>query len=63
MWFYWAINVGSLGGALTVVLEHKVGFWSSYLLPLIAFFGALVVIIVGRRRYILRKPQGSILLD
>ena len=63
MWFYWAINVGSLGGALTVVLEHKVGFWSSYLLPLIAFFGALVVIIVGRRRYVLRKPQGSILLD
>jgi len=63
MWFYWAINVGSLGGVLTVVLEHKVGFWSSYLLPLCAFVVALGVVLFGRRLYILRKPQGSILLD
>ena len=63
MWFYWAINVGSLGGVLTVILEHKVGFWSAYMLPLIAFFVALTVVVLGRRLYILRKPQGSIVLD
>jgi hypothetical protein len=63
MWFYWAINLGSLGSCITVVLEHKVGFWSSYLLPLIAFFFALAIVICGRGKYVLRKPQGSILLD
>jgi hypothetical protein len=63
MWFYWAINLGSLGGILTVLLEHNVGFWSSYLLPLCAFIVALVVILLGRRFYVLRKPQGSIILD
>jgi len=63
MWFYFAINLGSLGSILTALMEHKVGFWSAYLLPLIAFVVALVVVIYGRKRYILRKPQGSVIVD
>jgi len=63
MWFYFAINVGSLGSVLTALMEHKVGFWSAYLLPLIAFLVALVVVVLGRRTYILRRPQGSVILD
>jgi proton-dependent oligopeptide transporter, POT family len=63
MYFYFAINVGSLGSALTAVMEHKIGFWSAYVLPLISFVGAMVIVIAGRRTYILRKPQGSVTLD
>src|SRR5271154_2532339 len=28
LYFYMAINLGSLGGVGTVMLEHKVGFWA-----------------------------------
>jgi hypothetical protein len=63
LWFYFAINVGALGSAITAVLEHKVGFWAAYLLPLCAFFVALAVLVVGRRQYVIRAPQGSVILD
>jgi len=63
MYFYFAINIGSLGSILTTLLEHNVGFWSAYLLPLCAFAVALTIVIWGKKRYVLRKPQGSILLD
>lgn len=63
MYFYLAINVGSLGGVITTLLEHKVGFWAAYVLPLCSFFVALIVAISGRKQYILRKPQGSIVLN
>jgi proton-dependent oligopeptide transporter, POT family len=63
MYFYFAINLGSLTGLLTVLLEHRVGFWAAYTLPLSAFVVALAVAIGGRHVYILRKPQGSIILD
>ncbi|KAF1947027.1 oligopeptide transporter [Clathrospora elynae] len=32
MW-YWMINIGSLGGLATTLLEKYVGFWAAYLLP------------------------------
>jgi proton-dependent oligopeptide transporter, POT family len=63
MYFYLAVNLGSLAGVITVILEHSVGFWAAYVPPLCAFIFALLVIILGRRRYVLRKPQGSIVLD
>ena len=63
MYFYLAINVGSFAGILTIILEHSVGFWAAYTLPLSAFIVGLLVIILGRRKYVRRKPTGSILLD
>jgi dipeptide/tripeptide permease len=63
MYFYFAINLGSLGSIITTTLEHKVGFWAAYAVPLFAFSVALVVALGGRRMYILRRPQGSIILD
>jgi proton-dependent oligopeptide transporter, POT family len=63
MYFYLAINVGSLGGIITTILEHRVGFWAAYVLPLCSFFVALAIAVGGRRQYILRKPQGSIVLN
>lgn len=63
MYFYFAINIGSLAGVITIILEHKVGFWAGYVPPLGAFIFAFLIIILGRRKYILRKPQGSVVLD
>lgn len=63
MYFYLAINVGSLGGVITTILEHRVGFWAAYVLPLCSFFVALAVAIGGRNQYVLRKPQGSVVLN
>jgi proton-dependent oligopeptide transporter, POT family len=63
MYFYFAINLGSLGSLITATLEHKVGFWAAYTVPLVAFAAALAIVLGGRRKYVLRKPQGSILLD
>lgn len=57
--FYWAINIGSLSAIATTELERNVDFWPAFLLPF-AFFGvAIVVLIIGRKKYIVRKPEGS----
>lgn len=61
MYFYFAINLGSLGSIVTALAEHNVGFWLSYLLPLCAFFVALTIAVGGRNKYVLRKPQGSVI--
>jgi proton-dependent oligopeptide transporter, POT family len=63
MYFYFAINLGSLGGIATVALEHTVGFWSSYLLPLCGFLVAFCVLIWGRKMYMLRLPNSTVILD
>ena len=63
MYFYFAINLGSLGGILTTILEHKVAFWAAYTPPVGMFIIALCIVIWGKRKYVLRKPTGSVILD
>ena len=63
MYFYFAINLGSFGGIATVALEHTVGFWAAYLLPLCAFFVAFGVLVWGRKKYIVRRPDSTVILD
>lgn len=61
--FYWCINIGSLSSIATVWLELKVDFWAAYLLPFCFFFIAIVVLVVGRKKYVVRPPSGSVLLE
>ena len=61
--FYWCINIGSLSSIATVWLELKIDFWAAYLLPFCFFFIAIVVLVVGRKKYIVRPPSGSVLLE
>ncbi|CAF0902767.1 unnamed protein product [Adineta steineri] len=62
-WFYWAINLGALSSIITTNIEKYHSFWLAYLIPLIVFMGAIIVLIVGRRRYIRAPPNGSLLIQ
>ena len=61
-WFYWAINLGALSSLLTTNIEKYHSFWLAYLMPLIVFIGSIIVLLVGRHRYIRNPPSGSLIL-
>ncbi|KAJ2008530.1 peptide transporter ptr2 [Coemansia thaxteri] len=61
-WFYWAINVGGLSAIATTELEANVDFWPAYLLPTLMFVLCIAVFWLGRKRYIVNKPTGSIVI-
>ncbi|GAD96295.1 MFS peptide transporter Ptr2, putative [Paecilomyces variotii No. 5] len=63
MIFYGCINIGSLSLLATPYMELYIGFWSAYLLCLCMFFCGTAVLIVGRKYYIVRPPQGSIITN
>ncbi|KAI9479898.1 peptide transporter ptr2 [Coemansia sp. RSA 989] len=61
-WFYWAINVGGLSAIATTELEANVDFWPAYLLPTLMFVVCVVVFVLGRKKYVITKPTGSIVV-
>ncbi|KAF2831161.1 PTR2-domain-containing protein [Ophiobolus disseminans] len=63
MIFYWCINVGSLSLLATPYLERDRDFWSAYLLCLCVFFVGTLVLVLGRKVYVVRPPQGSIITN
>jgi proton-dependent oligopeptide transporter, POT family len=63
MIFYLCINIGSLSGIITTSLEHRGGFWAAYLLALCFFVVGLVVLVLGRKMYVVKPPKGSIIAD
>ncbi|GAQ05517.1 peptide transporter PTR2 [Aspergillus lentulus] len=63
MIFYGCINLGSLSLLATPYMERDIGFWSGYLLCLCMFACGTLVLIVGRKYYVVRPPQGSIITD
>ncbi|KAK2744655.1 peptide transporter ptr2 [Onygenales sp. PD_40] len=60
--FYMCINIGSLSPIATTSLELHVNFWAAYLLPACMFVVGFVVLIVGKRYYIVRPPRGSVII-
>ncbi|KAJ5893140.1 hypothetical protein N7504_009831 [Penicillium tannophilum] len=63
MIFYGCINVGSLSLLATPYMELYIGFWSGYLLCLCMFAVGTLTLILGRKYYVVRPPQGSIITD
>ncbi|KAI8939857.1 hypothetical protein NX059_003592 [Plenodomus lindquistii] len=63
MIFYWCINVGSLSLLATPYMERDCDFWSAFLLCLCIFFVGTLVLVLGRKVYVVRPPQGSIITD
>ncbi|KAJ2705300.1 peptide transporter ptr2 [Coemansia sp. IMI 203386] len=61
-WFYWSINVGGLSAIATTELEANVDFWPAYLLPTLMFVMCIVVFWLGRKKYVVTKPNGSIVI-
>ncbi|KAF2736613.1 di/tri peptide transporter 2 [Polyplosphaeria fusca] len=63
MVFYFCINVGCLALLPTPYMELYVDFWPAYLLCLGVFCIGTVVLVLGRKVYIVRPPQGSVIVD
>ncbi|CZR69416.1 probable peptide transporter PTR2-A [Phialocephala subalpina] len=61
--FYVCINIGALSLLATPYMERDIGFWSAYLLCLCMFVVGFVTLVLGRKIYIVRPPQGSIITD
>ncbi|CAF3640353.1 unnamed protein product [Rotaria sp. Silwood1] len=61
-WFYWAINIGALSLIVTTNVEKYHSFWLAFLIPTVAFVGAIVVLVIGRDRYVQIPPSGSLLV-
>lgn len=63
MVYYMSINLGSISAIATTMLELHVGFWSAYLLPLVMFGVGYVVLVRGKKRYVIKPPQGGVIGD
>lgn len=61
MIFYLCINVGSLSAIATTEMESHTGFWTAYLLTFLTFIVGFGVLLLGRKRYIVRPPKGSVI--
>ncbi|RYO73748.1 hypothetical protein DL766_000576 [Monosporascus sp. MC13-8B] len=62
LYFYFAINIGSVCGQISMVYVEKfVGFWLAFLLPTVLFLIAPIVLFLCRKNYRLSPPTGSVL--
>ncbi|KAK2821764.1 hypothetical protein FQN49_007700 [Arthroderma sp. PD_2] len=57
--FHWCTNVGAVSGLASTAMEKYLGFWTSFLLALVALTFGTLVLILGRGRYYQRKPEAS----
>lgn len=63
MIFYWTINIGALSLLATPYMERDIGFWSAFTLCLCMFAVGITVLVLGRKTYVDRPPQGSVVTD
>jgi POT family proton-dependent oligopeptide transporter len=63
MYFYAAINLGSIGAISASFLARDHGYWAAYLLPTCIFVLVPLVMAFGKKYYHLTPPRGSVLLD
>ncbi|KAF9463711.1 peptide transporter PTR2B [Collybia nuda] len=63
LWFYAAINFGSCGAISASFLARDNGYWVAFLVPTCIFVLVPLVLIVGRKNYVVTPPRGSILLE
>ncbi|KAF5363382.1 hypothetical protein D9756_000014 [Leucocoprinus leucothites] len=63
LWFYAAINFGSCGAISASFLARDHGYWATYLVPTGIFCLVPVVLLFGKKNYVMTPPRGSILLE
>lgn len=44
-------------------MEKNTGFWTAYLLCLAMFVVGIIVLIAGKKFYVVRPPKGSIIIN
>ena len=63
-WFYWFIQVGSLIAFTAVAyVQQDISFFYGYLITAVSMACATIVLVIGRKHYILHPPEGSYLAD
>ena len=63
-WFYWFIQVGSLIAFTAVVyVQQQISFFYGYLITAVSIACATILLVIGRKHYILHPPEGSYLAD
>lgn len=55
------INAGSLSAIATTEMEQRTGFWTAFLLCLCMFMVGILVLIAGKKYYVVRPPKGSVI--
>jgi POT family proton-dependent oligopeptide transporter len=63
MIFYWCINVGALSLLATPFMEKYEGFWTAYLMCFCMFNIGIVTLVLRRKTFVNRPPQGSVITD
>jgi POT family proton-dependent oligopeptide transporter len=63
LWFYAAINFGSCGAISASFLARDNGYWVAFLVPTCIFVMVPLVLIAGKKNYVVTPPRGSILLE
>jgi len=61
--FYMMINIGALLGGIIIPILCQHNIFVAYLLPVIGLTLSTVIFLVGARRYVRIKPQGSVILQ
>ncbi|XP_046859137.1 solute carrier family 15 member 4-like [Xenia sp. Carnegie-2017] len=61
-WFYWIINFGAmLALAVASYVQQDISYFFGYLIPVVTLLLSILVFLLGRKRYIIRPPTGSVL--
>ncbi|KAK1955880.1 POT family protein [Colletotrichum sublineola] len=63
MIFYWCINLGSLSLMATPWMEKYKGFWTAYLMCFCVFNIGIATLVLRRKSFVNRPPQGSVITD
>jgi dipeptide/tripeptide permease len=63
MYFYLSVNIGSLSAIATTTIEHSIGFVAAFSLPFVVFILGTIILLRSRKYYIIRPPNGSVLLE
>ncbi len=62
--FYAAINFGAIVGGFAVpAVCDEVSYFAGYAIPVVAFALATAVLVIGSKRYVKVKPEGSVVLE
>ena len=62
-YFYCAINLGACGAISASFLARDHGFWQAFLVPTCILALVPVVLLAGRKNYVVTPPRGSIVLE
>ena len=63
-WFYWFIQVGGLlAFTIVVYVQQETSFFYGYIITAVSMAIGTILLLIGRKYYIVYPPQGSYLAD